>query len=122
MAITATYGPVKLSDEEITFYESAAISYLNHESVPYTSNSNESIRYVQGKNKVTVMSHNIFKETVTTSLENGETFTQVNAPNVNFTGCIIFHTLLGTATLGTTILFMIMAIDEFRLSKKVKAR
>ncbi len=122
MAVTASHGPIKLSNEEIVFYEEAGTNYLNHEKVPYTSNANDTLRYIQGKDKVTVMSHNLFKETVSVSFENGLTVTKVNAPNVNFTGCIIFHTLLGTATLGTAIVFMIVGIDEFRIDRKNKAK
>ena len=120
MAVTASHGPIKLSDEEIVFYEEAGTSYLNREKVPYVSNANDSLRYVQGKDKVTIMPHNIFKETVSVSFENGETVTKVNAPNVNFTGCIIFHSLLGTAALGMAIVFMVAGIDEFRLDRKNK--
>ena len=121
MAVTATKGPVSLTDDEISFYEDAAVSYLNKESTPHSSNVNETIRYIQGKDKVTVMSQNIFKETVTVYLDNGNFLTKVNAPNVNFTGCIIFHSILATAAICGAIVFLWFTADELRLSKQ-KAR
>ncbi len=123
MAITATHGPVALTDEEVTFYEQAATNYLKREKAPHTSNTKDSIRYIEGKDKVTVMSHNLFKETVTATYENGNIITKVNAPNVNFTGCIIFHSLIATAAIGASIFSVIVIIDEFRCNKKTaKAR
>ena len=121
MAVTATKGPVSLTNDEVAFYENAAVSYLNKESTPHSSNANETIRYIQGKDKVTVMSQNIFKETVTVSLDNGNFLTKVNAPNVNFTGCIIFHSVLATIAIGGAIAFLWGATDELR-SRKQKAR
>jgi hypothetical protein len=106
-----------LTDDEISFYENAAVSYLNKESAPHSSNVNETIRYIQGKDKVTVMSQNIFKETVTVYLDNGNFLTKVNAPNVNFTGCIIFHSILATAAICGAIVFLWFTADELRLSK-----
>ena len=122
MAVTASNGPIKLTSEEIAFYEESATAYLNHEKVSYISNSNETLRYIPGKDKVTVASNNIFKETVTAYNENGQTFTKVNAPNVSFTGCIVFHSIISVATLGICVFFLVSAIDECRISSKQKAR
>lgn len=121
MAVTATKGPVSLSTDEVAFYENAAVSYLNKESTPHISNTNEAIRYIQGKDKVTIASQNIFKETVTVSLNDGNFLTKVNAPNVNFTGCIIFHSVLATIAIGGAIAFMWAVTSESKLSKQ-KAR
>ncbi len=121
MAVTATKGPVPLTSDEIAFYKDAAVSYLNKESTPHSSNTNETIRYIQGKDKVTIASQNIFKETVTVSLDSGNYLAKVNAPNVNFTGCIIFHSVLATVAIGGAIAFMWAVTDELRTNKQ-KAR
>lgn len=114
MMVTATKGPVALTNDEVAFYENAAVSYLSRESTPYSSNTNETIRYIQGKDKVTVASQNIFKETVTVTLDNGNYITNVNAPNVNFTGCIIFHAILSTIAIGGAIVFTCAVVDEMK--------
>ena len=119
MVVSAQRGPVKLSVDEVVFYENAATAYLNHET-PHTSNTNESIRYIQGRDKVTVASNNIFKETVTACLENGQLTTKVNAPNVDFTGCIIFHTIILIVSLGAAGIFLMTGVGEFKKSAKAR--
>lgn len=120
MVVSAQRGPVKLSVDEVTFYENAANAYLNHEKTPYKSNTNETINYIQGKDKVTVASNNIFKETVTAYLEDGQLITKTNSPNVDFTGCMIFHTIILIASICAAGIFLMTGVDEFRKSAKAR--
>ena len=122
MSTTASKGIVELTDEEVVFYKEAGLKYMNNEKCPNFSNTNESLRYIPSKDKVTIMSNNIFKETLTIHVKNDLVLTEIKEPNVSFTGCIAFHTILSTISLALAIFFSIEVIDEFRHTRKAEAR